>query len=58
MLETEKICKSCNKKFYVKIIKQPSNVYEKRTSYIICPYCGATCEEIRPLGNEDVVEYT
>lgn len=51
-----KLCPKCKKDFIVELITYPSNVDDKRESYISCPYCKAYVEKIKLRGNEDIKE--
>ena len=49
-------CSKCNKFFTLKFVIYPSNIDEKRDSYITCPYCLSFVRNIHLKGNEDVSE--
>lgn len=49
-------CKNCNNTFTLERITYPSNVDEKRKSYVICPYCGSLVRYIYLKGDEDIIE--
>ena len=49
-------CTKCNKLFTIQYVSYPSNIDEKRISYITCPYCSSLVSRIYLNGNEDVFE--
>lgn len=55
-MEPIQVCKSCNKKFEIKIHRYPCRADEKRTTIISCPYCGASCGVINLAEDEELYE--
>lgn len=47
-------CPKCGKEFIVRYLAYPSNLDDKRTSNIDCPYCNYLLESVRLAGNEDI----
>ena len=50
------LCAKCKKLFRIEYIRYPSNVDDKRDTYISCPYCNAFYSSIHLRGNEDIKE--
>lgn len=49
-------CNKCNNTFILKLITYPSNVDNKRTTFITCPYCDSFVRYIHLKGDEDIIE--
>ena len=49
-------CNKCNRFFTLEHRFYPSNVDEKRVSYITCPYCKSFVRDVFVNKNEDVFE--